>query len=166
LPGSSRNRARNVFEPVEASRVVQLWQERFGMDLEAFSGLRFVKKASSIWAISDAELPRLSYESLGMRIMNCKDRPWKPTTAALQLFGRHATKNLVHLEGGEARLFLQGASQPLPEHCNAGACQPGYVVVFYRGDALGCGLYSHGMLVSQIPKERRMDGRSGELGQT
>ncbi|MCX6679800.1 MAG: hypothetical protein NTX42_05495 [Methanothrix sp.] len=29
-------------------------------------------------------------------------------------------------------------------------------MVFYRGDVLGCGLYSHGKLVSQIPKERRM----------
>jgi len=120
LPGSSRNRARNVFEPVEASRVVQLWQERFGMDLDAFSGLRFFKKASSIWAISDAELPRLSYESLGMRIMNCKDRPWKPTTAALQLFGRHATKTWCIWRTAEGTALPAGASQPLPEHCNAG----------------------------------------------
>jgi NOL1/NOP2/fmu family ribosome biogenesis protein len=34
--------------------------------------------------------------------------------------------------------------------------ESGYVVVFYRGEVIGCGLYSHGKLVSQIPKERRM----------
>ena len=39
--------------------------------------------------------------------------------------------------------------------------EPGYVVVFYSGDVLGCGLYSHGKLVSQIPKERRMAGFCG-----
>ena len=38
-------------------------------------------------------------------------------------------------------------------------CEPGYVVVFYRGEVLGCGLYSHGLLVSQIPKERRLASR-------
>ncbi|HNX39184.1 MAG TPA: hypothetical protein PKK11_01265 [Methanothrix sp.] len=162
MPGSSRNRVRNVFEPIEPLRVAKLWQERFGMGIEAFSGLQFFKKANSIWAISEGDLPRYSYESLGMRIMSCKDRPWKPTTAALQVLGRHASKNLVHLERAEALLFLQGASQSLPEYCNPDACQPGYVVVFYRGDALGCGLYSHGMLVSQIPKERRMESRSEE----
>ncbi len=92
-----------------------------------------------------------------MRIMSCKDRPWKPTTAALQVFGRHATKNLVRLKSDEAIIFLQGNSQMLPDYCDPAGCEPGYVVVFYRGDALGCGLYSHGKLVSQIPKERRME---------
>jgi NOL1/NOP2/fmu family ribosome biogenesis protein len=33
------------------------------------------------------------------------------------------------------------------------------VVVFYRGEVLGCGLYSHGKLISQLPKERRMDAK-------
>jgi hypothetical protein len=32
------------------------------------------------------------------------------------------------------------------------------VVVFYNGDVLGCGLYSHGKLVSQLPKESRIIG--------
>ena len=38
------------------------------------------------------------------------------------------------------------------------------MVVFYRGDVLGCGLYSHGKLVSQIPKERRMTSNTIEQG--
>jgi NOL1/NOP2/fmu family ribosome biogenesis protein len=48
-------------------------------------------------------------------------------------------------------IFLEGGSQGIESDCEIG-----YVVVFYRGDVLGCGLYSHGKLVSQIPKERRM----------
>jgi NOL1/NOP2/fmu family ribosome biogenesis protein len=48
-------------------------------------------------------------------------------------------------------VFLEGGSQVFESDCEIG-----YVVVFYRGDVLGCGLYSHGKLVSQIPKERRM----------
>jgi NOL1/NOP2/fmu family ribosome biogenesis protein len=83
--------------------------------------------------------------------MNLKDRPWKPTTSALQVFGRHATKNVIHLDSINAMIFLEGKTQVIESNS-----EPGYVVVFYRGEVLGCGLYSHGKLVSQIPKERRM----------
>ncbi|MCX6672927.1 MAG: hypothetical protein NTY37_04020 [Methanothrix sp.] len=148
-PRSSR--IRNIFEPLEKSLIAKLWQDRFGIPGPAFAGCKFFRKARSIWAISDVDLPRLSYETIGMRIMSCKDRPWKPTTSALQIFGRYATKNLLHLNREEAVIFLEGGSQGIESDCEIG-----YVVVFYRGDVLGCGLYSHGKLVSQIPKERRM----------
>jgi NOL1/NOP2/fmu family ribosome biogenesis protein len=148
-PRSSR--IRNIFEPLDQSLIMKLWQDRFGIPGQTFAGCRFFRKAQSIWAISDVDLPRLSYETIGMRIMSCKDRPWKPTTSALQIFGSYAAKNLIHLNQEEAMIFLEGGSQGF-----ASDCEPGYVVVFYRGDVLGCGLYSHGNLVSQIPKERRM----------
>ncbi len=149
-PRSSR--IRNIFEPLDSSIVAKLWQERFGIPEHAFSGCRFLRKAKSIWAVSDVDLPAISYESIGMRIMNCKDRPWKPTTSALQVFGRYATKNTMNLNRNEAMVFLQGGSQVVESGCEAG-----YVVVFYRGDILGCGLYSHGKLISQLPKERRFE---------
>ncbi len=145
------SRIRNVFEPLDSSLVTRRWQERFGISEQVFSGCKFFRKARSIWAISYVDLPALSYEAVGMRIMNCKDRPWKPTTSALQIFGRYATKNIIHLNQEEAMIFLEGGSQVIESDCEIG-----YVVVFYRGDVLGCGLYSHGKLVSQIPKERRM----------
>lgn len=150
-PKSSR--IRNVFEPLKFSDVLDLWHSRFGIEEQAFLGLQFFQKAHSIWAISDINLPRLSYEALGMRIMNMKSTPWKPATSALQIFGGHATKNLVHLNEDQALVFLSSESQISPSYL-----EPGYVVVFYRGDVLGCGLYSHGKLVSQIPNERRMAG--------
>ena len=147
----SSSRIRNVFEPLDTSYVADLWNSRFGITESAFSGYRFFRKAQSVWAINEANLPRLSYETIGMRIMNLKDRPWKPTTSALQVFGRHATRNLIHLDPINARIFLEGKTLVIESDC-----EPGYVVVFYRGEVLGCGLYSHGKLVSQIPKERRM----------
>ncbi|VVB70951.1 RNA-binding PUA-like domain of methyltransferase RsmF [uncultured archaeon] len=152
-PGSSR--IRNVFEPMEREEVAKLWNERFSIPVEVFSGFLFFRKARSVWAISESDLPRLSYESLGMRIMSLKDRPWKPTTSALQIFGKHAARNLIHLDEHEATLFLQGESIPLTMKIQSGL-ESGYVVVFYRGEVLGCGLYSHGKLISQIPKSRRM----------
>ena len=158
-PRSSR--ARNVFEPLEREAVAEIWNSRFAIPESVFSGYNFFRKARSIWAISDSQLPGLSYEAIGMRIMNCKDRPWKPTTCALQIFGSYAKKNAMHLRADSARLFLEGKTQEL-DPAAAEGCESGYVVVFYRGDVLGCGLYSHGKLVSQIPKERRLAERDGE----
>lgn len=154
-PGSSRIRIRNLFEPLERNEVAELWHARFGIPPEVFLPYRFFRKAQSVWIMSDAELPRLSYEALGMRFMNLKDRPWKPTTSALQIFGKHATRNLVHLDDAMARLFLAGESQAT-EEATEGEMEAGYVVVFYKGEVLGCGLYSRGRLASQLPKERRM----------
>jgi NOL1/NOP2/fmu family ribosome biogenesis protein len=147
----SSSRTRNVFEPLDASYVADLWFSRFGIPESIFFAYIFFRKANSVWALNDADLPRLSYEAIGMRIMNLKDRPWKPTTSALQIFGRHAAKNLIHLDPANARTFLEGKTLSMESDS-----EPGYVVVFYRGEVIGCGLYSHGKLVSQIPKERRM----------
>jgi NOL1/NOP2/fmu family ribosome biogenesis protein len=155
-PRSSK--IKNVFEPLHVSKVAKLWSIRFDMPEEAFKGYKFFRKAQSVWAVTDVDLPRLSYEALGMRIMSCKDRPWKPTTSALQIFGGYAAKNLIHLGSKEAMIFLEGGSQACESNC-----EQGYVVVFYRGDVLGCGLYSHGKLVSQIPKERRIASTAIEL---
>ena len=148
----SSSRIRNVFEPLDRSLVTDLWLDRFGIPDAVFAGYRFFRKAQSVWVICDSCLPRLSYEALGMRMMSLKDRPWKPTTAALQIFGKHATRNLIHLIEEQALVFLAGDSQAMIES----DLVPGYVVVFYREEVLGCGLYSHGRLVSQLPKERRM----------
>ena len=136
---------------MNSSEVARLWKSRFGIPEKAFAGYRFFRKAQSIWMISASELPNLSYEALGMRIMNLKDRPWKPTTCALQILGKHATKNLVHLNETQAMTFLEGKSLPVDTNL-----EPGYVVVLYREEVLGCGLYSRGIVVSQLPKERRM----------
>ena len=88
---------------------------------------------------------------MGLRAMSFKERPWRPTTCALQVFGKYATKNVIHLDADQARSFIAGDSQIL----DSGAL-PGYVAVFYTGEVLGCGLYSHGRLISQLPKEGRI----------
>lgn len=148
-PSSSKKR--NIFEPLDRSFVAELWGERFGIPPSVFSPYVFFKKANSVWAANEAIFPRLSYEAIGMRIMDLKDRPWKPTTSALQVFGQHATKNLIHLDENKARSFMEGRTLEVESEA-----QSGYVVVFNKEEVLGCGLYSRGLLASQIPKERRL----------
>ena len=154
-PGWSKNR--NAFEPEDRSKIAWLWQERFGIPAQVFDGLCFYRRAQNVWAFSDTTLPKLKYEAIGLRMMNFKEEPWKPTSCALQVFGRHATKNVVHLTEEQSGIFFAGKSQVLEAKLEA-KIEPGYVVVFYNGDVLGCGLYSHGTLVSQLPKESRISG--------
>jgi NOL1/NOP2/fmu family ribosome biogenesis protein len=154
---SFSKRGQREFQPLDRSKVASLWADRFGIPEAVFQGYRFFCRAQSVWVCSESPLPPLRYESVGMRMMSLQDRPWKPTTSALQIFGRYARKNVIHLSGEEARAFLAGSSVNLEADC-----QPGYVVVFYKGEVLGCGLYSRGTLLSQIPKERRVASWQGQ----
>jgi NOL1/NOP2/fmu family ribosome biogenesis protein len=138
---------------------MRMWQSRFEVAKDAFEGYSFYKKAQSVWVCSDTDLPRLRYEAIGMRMMSLKDRPWKPTTCALQIFGRHARKNVLHLSSEQAAAFMAGESlriSAVPEP------EAGYVVVFYNDSVLGCGLYSRGRLISQIPRESRTMREEGD----
>lgn len=146
------------------AEVAFMWQSRFGLPEDVFAGYSFYRKAKSIWVCSNAVLPGLSYETIGLRMISLKDRPWKPTTRALQIFGKHATKNLVRLTFEQAKIFMAGDSQIIQPNSELDS---GYVAVLYRGNVLGCGLYSHGMypqgkLISQIPKESRITLEEGE----
>lgn len=160
----SSSRTKGVFEPLDRGEVIDMWRSRFGTPEDTFEGYSFYRKSQSIWVFSNAALPRLSYETIGLRMISLNDMPWKPTTCALQIFGRHATKNILHLNSEQAKAFMAGESQVVTPNCELSPeLGPGYVVVFYRGEVLGCGLYSReGKLISQLPKERRMSFAEGD----
>ncbi|NYT03030.1 MAG: hypothetical protein GKC10_09795 [Methanosarcinales archaeon] len=139
--------------------VRSMWADRFGLPPEVLSGLAFLRRGRMIWAFS-GQPPDLPCETVGLRIMSLRESPWKPTTNALQLWGRQATRNAIHLEEEETRRYVAGETQELKAEV-----EDGYVVVLYQGEVLGCGLYARGRLISQLPKERRMDeGGQEECG--
>ncbi len=155
----SSSRTKESFEPMSLAEVALMWQSRFGIPVDVFKGYSFYRKAQSVWVCSDAVLPGLSYETIGMRLISLKDRPWKPTTYALRIFGKYATKNFVCLTLEQAKIFMAGGSQTIQLGLEMDS---GYVVVMYEGSVLGCGLYSHDKLISQIPKESRITLEAGE----
>jgi NOL1/NOP2/fmu family ribosome biogenesis protein len=147
------------FCPIDGIKAVNYWKSRFGMPEEAFREFRFYRRAKSIWMSSDVDLPSLFYETVGIRVLSLNENLWKPTTCALQILGRYATKNFIDLGKEEARIFMAGESQEIQSQA-----EPGYVVVSHQGQVLGCGLYSRGKLISQIPKERRIQDGSYREG--
>jgi NOL1/NOP2/fmu family ribosome biogenesis protein len=136
---------------VDRAEIVTWWEFRFGIPETAFEGYCFYRKRRNIWVVSKTELPKLRYETIGLRMISTKGKAWKPTTYALQLFGRHATKNVVELSHEQVEPFVAGESQLIDDDL-----ENGYVIVSFIGDVIGCGLYARGKLVSQLPKERRI----------
>ena len=141
----------------ERQEILDYFFQRFGIPEKAFEGFCFLKKERKIWVVRDhPELERildqLKVESAGIPILRTKTSLWKPTTAGMHLFGLHATRNVIDLEGGALKAFLkmEPIDGPLP-------LEPGFVIVRQEGKVLGCGVYGKGRLRSQIPQPR---GRS------
>jgi NOL1/NOP2/fmu family ribosome biogenesis protein len=142
---------RSPFSPLDRGEVAELMESRFGIPPAALDGVNFYRRGRNVWAFSLPEIPNLRCESVGLRFLSVRGKVPKPTTYALQLFGRFATKNVVDLSAAQAEKFVAGDRQKLEADL-----EDGYVAVSYRGEVLGCGLYVRGELVSQLPKERRI----------
>jgi NOL1/NOP2/fmu family ribosome biogenesis protein len=138
----------------ERREILDYFMDRFGIPEKAFDEFRFLKGERKIWVVRDhPELERilnqLKVESAGIPLLRTKISIWKPTTAGLQFFGRHATRNVIELDGEVLRAFLNRESIEGPF-----SLEPGFVIVRWREKVLGCAVCGKGKLRSQIPGKR------------
>ena len=138
--------------------VVDWWTDRFGVDAELFEDHTFWEKgAGKIWIFADeASDPTAGVEGLGMTFLRTRQEHWKPTTDAVQRFGRKATKNVIELDDEEARRFVAGEDQKLDWDGDWGYLIAAHDVAGHR-EPIGVGLFTHGTLRSVIPKGRQRD---------
>jgi NOL1/NOP2/fmu family ribosome biogenesis protein len=139
-----------LLETSERDRVLGFFTDRFGMDLSVFARYELRKRGSSVWIVrSDPRLPalaRLKVRSVGLMLFRQVGRYLKPTSAALQLLGTYAEKNVVRL-----------TPQKLEELVGQGeirgdfAATTGYVVINFEDLPVGCGLYLPPRLLSRLP---------------
>ena len=136
--------------------LLEFWNDRFGIPPEIFKEYTFWEKGSGkIWAFKGNLPQKTEIEALGIRFTTTNQKNWKPTTNAAQKFGHHATKNVLSLPLDQILKFVQRDSLYLDW-----IGEPGYVIV--RGNLsnhtmqIGVGLYSNGILHSQIPKSRQL----------
>ncbi|WP_257299062.1 hypothetical protein [Haloarchaeobius sp. FL176] len=135
--------------------VVDWWENRFGIPAETFDDHTFWEKgAGKIWIFAgDAPSP-IAIEGLGMTFLRTRQEHWKPTTDAVQRFGRLATKNVFELTDEQAERFVDGQDQEIPYDGDWG-----YVIAAHEiaGDRepIGVGLYVYGELKSTVPKGRQ-----------
>ncbi len=137
--------------------VTEWWDERFGIGPGTFDEYSFWEKgAGKIW-ILHGELPSpTGIEGLGMTFLRTRQEHWKPTTNAVQRFGRGATRNVIDLPAEEAAAFVRGEDRDIDWDGDWG-----YLIAAHRlaggREPLGVGLYLHGELRSMVPKGRRRD---------
>ena len=138
----------------ERKEILDYFSNRFAIPEKAFEGFCFLLGKRKIWVVrGHPELERLmkqlKFESAGIPLLRTKTSMWKPTTTGLHLFGLHATRNVIDLEGDALQAFLKreaiDGSLPL---------EPGFVIVRCKGKVLGCGIYGKGRLRSQLPEKR------------
>ena len=136
-------------------RVLDWWVDRFAIPRDRFADYTFWERgAGKVWAFR-GDLPSpVPIQGLGLFVLRTGGEHWKPTTNAVQRFGRGATRNVIDLTPDEAVRFVAGEDQAvawdgdwgylIAAHDLAGASEP-----------LGVGLYLHGELRSTVPKGRR-----------
>ncbi|MHB9288203.1 hypothetical protein ACKVMT_14335 [Halobacteriales archaeon Cl-PHB] len=139
--------------------VLEWWEDRFGIDPAVFDDHTFWERgAGKVWAFHDeADLSSpVEIEGLGMTVLRTRQEHWKPTLEAVQRFGHHADRNVVHLDEAQARRFLAGDDQELDWEGDWG-----YLIATHdlagNAEPIGVGLYVYGELRSQVPKGRRRE---------
>ncbi len=138
-------------EPATRTEGIAALCQRFGFAPELFAAYRYwMRGQETLWmALPEVESPAgVIPESVGIPLLSYKRKHIKPKTAALQLLGREARRNVLELpERAAALRFVNGQSQNI-----LADVEPGFVHVRYRRFELGCGLYGRGQLHSQIPR--------------
>lgn len=153
LPATAAER--DVEGRATRAAVLEWWETRFGIEPETFDGHTFWEKgAGKVWAFA-AEAPTpIAIEGLGMKVLRTRQEHWKPTTNAVQRFGRDATHNVLVLDDEHAARFLRGKDQEIDWDGDWG-----YLIVAHEiaggREPIGVGLYVYDELRSQVPKGRQ-----------
>ena len=137
--------------------ILDWWDDRFGIDPSVFDGHTFWEKGNGkIWIVAGEEADPIEVQGLGMTFLRTRQEHWKPTTNAVQRFGRHATENVFELPPAAASAFVRGEDQELEWDGDWG-----YVIAAHgiadRLEPIGVGLYVHGELRSMVPSGRQRD---------
>ena len=138
--------------------VLDFFEGRFGIDPATFADHSFWEKgAGKVWVLrGDRPTPAAGIEALGLLALRARQRHWKPTTTFVQRFGHAAGRNVIGLSAAEADRFLAGDDQAIGWDGDWG-----YLIATAEVGggpaALGVGLFTDGVLRSQVPKHRRLD---------
>ncbi|ADU52010.1 RNA methylase, NOL1/NOP2/sun family [Thermaerobacter marianensis DSM 12885] len=139
-------------------RVVAWLGEAFGLDESVLEGAyAYGNEDQGIWL---AALPRVpgweAVWSAGIRLVRGHGATWKPTSFGLMQWAAGATRNVVDLDRQELQALLEGRQISAPPE--APLVRRGWIVLRYRGHAVGCGFWDGQRLRSALPHER-----AGEL---
>ncbi len=129
--------------------VLKYFEERFGIPESLFDEFGIYAGPKGRVYLGPKKLPgKPDIVSPGLLIARAESAV-KPTTNFLQLFGKHATKNIISLSKEQAVSYAKG------EDLRISSENDGYIIAEYSGNFLGCGMLKSGILINQIPKAKR-----------
>ena len=127
------------------------FRDRFGILQSVFASYHLFRRGPTVWLLSKDErivnLASLQVKSVGLPLLRWAKTHLKPTTAALQLFGVYADKNIVSLARGQLQDLVEKK-----EIKGEFGISPGYVIIVTETIIIGCGLHLPGRLISQFPR--------------
>ena len=137
--------------------IITFFDTRYGIDPATFAPYSFWERGKGkIWAFRGEQQTPARVEAMGIHLLRTDSQFWKPTTDAMQLFGRYATENIIELEEEEANAFWRGVEVEI-----VWTGDPRYVIVARDyGDTttpIGVGLARESRLESLVPKGRQRD---------
>lgn len=135
--------------------MLSYFDSRFGMPLDLFADYHLLERRTVYVLLRQTShleaLAFLKVRHVGLPVLRKIRQHLKPTTAALQSFGRAATRHRVELSASQLAQLLR--ERKLPWHLD---WEPGYVVLLHADDVVGCGRYTPGWLHSQLPQRLTM----------
>jgi hypothetical protein len=137
--------------------MLEYLENRFGIEPGTFTGFELMDNGKGrIFALSKATAEfcaRNNIMSTSLPFMRL-DGAAKPTSAMLQVFGRHAQRNVLAISRSKAKEFMEGFD--LLVESGSHSCSDGYVIITYDGFPLGCGLLRGNDIKNMLPKAKRM----------
>lgn len=138
-------------EEDEHRRILTYMEERFGILPAVFEDYLVFRRKNTWRMLKKCEhmdkAAQLKVEAVGIKAFHRIRNFIKPTTRLIQMFGRHAVKSRITLTKEALDSLARGERLPVEA-----PTENGYIILFYRGHALGLGLVVNGVLQSQIPK--------------
>ena len=154
-PKEERNLRRNS-KNNKLKNCLEYLKERFGIENSIFENFCFFEKNKEIW-MANEQLCRFDIKNFvrkGVRIFRIFPKGIKITTVGIQLFGKYAKKNVYEIKSEEElKKYLRGEDLIVGELKNI---EEGQVIIKYRKDFLGSGIYKNGKIKNQLPKGRRL----------
>ncbi len=138
-------------EEDEHRRILAYMEERFGIPPAVFEDYLVFRRKNTWRMLKKSKhmdkAAQLKVEAAGIKAFHRIRNFIKPTTRLIQMFGRHAVKSRITLTKHALDSLVRGERLPVEAHT-----ENGYIILFFRGHALGLGLLVNGALQSQIPK--------------
>jgi NOL1/NOP2/fmu family ribosome biogenesis protein len=127
---------------------------RFGIPEAVLQRLGLLQDQDTVFAGTKEAMVFDALRPLRRGIRLCRVFPYsvKPTTFALQVLGRHATRNVVDVDEDAAKALINGGEVRIEAPVT-----DGFVLIRWRGFAVGIGHYRRPVLKSQIPRIRPVE---------